>query len=215
MTATTDGIHWLGHDSFRIDGSVTVYIDPWQVGRGAPPADVIFITHDHYDHLSLPDIEQLAGPDTVLVGPAAVTSQVRGVKTVTIAAGGSETVRGVAVSAVSAYNIDKFREPGKVFHPREAGHLGYVIELDGRRVYHAGDTDVIPEMAGVVCDVALLPVSGIYVMTAEEAATACGMISAGAVVPMHYGTVAGSADDAVRLQGLCGVPVVVLPDESA
>lgn len=215
MTATTDGIHWLGHDSFRIDGSVTVYINPWKVGDGMPPADVIIVTHDHYDHLSVPDIQQLAGPDTVLVGPAAVTSQVRGVKTITIAAGGSETVHGVAVSAVPAYNTDKFREPGKVFHPQEAGHLGYVIELDGRRVYHAGDTDVIPEMAGVVCDVALLPVSGVYVMTAEEAATACGVISAGAVVPMHYGRVAGSADDATRLQGLCSVPVVVLPDESA
>ena len=77
MTATTDGIHWLGHDSFRLDGSVTVYIDPWELGEGLPPGDVILVTHDHFDHLSLPDIERLAGPGTVVVGPAAVTSQVR------------------------------------------------------------------------------------------------------------------------------------------
>jgi L-ascorbate metabolism protein UlaG (beta-lactamase superfamily) len=215
MTATTEGIHWLGHDSFRIDGSVTVYVDPWKLGRGMAPADIILITHDHYDHLSAPDIKQLAGPDTVLVGPAAVTSQVRGVETVTIAAGATETVRGVTVRAVPAYNTNKFKAPGQVFHPREAGHVGYVIELDGRRIYHAGDTDAIPEMAGLECDVALLPVSGVYVMTAEEAATACGMISAHAVVPMHYGTVAGSAQDAERLRSLCSVPVEVLPDESA
>lgn len=214
MTATTDGIHWLGHDSFRIDGSVTVYVDPWKLARGAPLADVILVTHDHFDHLSLPDIKRLSGPETVVVGPAAVTSQVRGPQTVTLAPGESTSVKGVQVSAVHAYNTDKFRAPGEVFHPRDDDHLGYVIELDGRRIYHAGDTDHIPEMSGVACDVALLPVSGIYVMTADEAAGACDTISAGLVVPMHYGTVAGNKDDAVRLDSICKVPVAILPNEN-
>ena len=212
--ASTEGIHWLGHDSFRVDGSVTLYIDPWKVGPGAPTADVILVTHDHYDHLSLPDIKKLAGPRTVVVGPAPVTAQLSGLETVTVAAGDAVSVGGVGVTAVPAYNTNKFREPGLTYHPQEAGHLGYIVELDGRRIYHAGDTDAIPEMAGVVCDVALLPVSGTFVMTADEAATACDMISAGVVVPMHYGTVAGSAEDAVRLQEVCGVPVVVLPNEN-
>jgi L-ascorbate metabolism protein UlaG (beta-lactamase superfamily) len=128
--------------------------------------------------------------------------------------GKSASVRGVQVDAVYAYNTDKFRAPGQVYHPRDDDHLGYVIELDGRRIYHAGDTDHIPEMGEVRCDVALLPVSGIYVMTADEAAGACETISAGVVVPMHYGTVAGSRDDAVRFGGLCKVPVSILPDEN-
>ena len=117
------------------------------------------------------------------------------------------------MTAVPAYNVDKFREPGEVFHPREAGGLGYVVELDGRRIYHAGDTDATSEMRDVQCDVALLPVSGTFVMTAEEAAAACGTISAAAVVPMHYGDIVGTAADAARLQQLCGIPVTILPLE--
>jgi len=137
MTATTDGIHWLGHDSFRIDGPVTVYVDPWQLPKGSPPADVILVTHDHFDHLSADDIKLLAKADTVVVGPESVTSQVTGVKTVTVKVGDTVTVQGVTVTAVAAYNTNKFREPGKVFHPQESGYVGYVIEADGRTVFVA------------------------------------------------------------------------------
>lgn len=214
MTATTEGIHWLGHDSFRLDGSVTVYIDPWELVEGLPPGDIILVTHDHFDHLSLPDIDRLAGPGTVVVGPAAVTAQVRGHDTVTLAPGGSAQVKGVTITAVPAYNTSKFRKPGEVFHPRDADHLGYVVELDGRSVYHAGDTDHIPEMDDITCDVALLPVSGTFVMTADEAARACRSVSAATVVPMHYDKIVGGRDDAERLSALCGATVVVLPNEN-
>jgi len=209
-----ENIHWLGHDSFRLEGSSTVYIDPWKLGPAAPPADLILVTHDHFDHLSLDDIARLATPQTTVVGPASVTGQVRDVATVTVKAGDSVTIGGVGVTAVPAYNLDKFREPGHVFHPPEAGYVGFIVELDGRRIYHAGDTDAIPEMRDVQCDVALLPVSGTYVMTAEEAAGACGMVHAAAVVPMHYGDIVGSAADAARFESLCGVPVMVLPQEA-
>jgi len=208
-----ENIHWLGHDSFRLDGSSTVYIDPWKLAADAPPADLILITHDHYDHFSPDDIARLSTPRTTLIGPASVTAQVDGVAAVTLSAGETATVGGVTVTAVPAYNIDKFRQPGEVFHPRAAGGLGYIVELDGRRIYHAGDTDAIPEMRDVRCDVALLPVSGTYVMTAAEAAEACRMISAAAAVPMHYGDIVGTAADAARFEGLCGVPVTVLPFE--
>ena len=206
-------IHWLGHDSFRLDGSSTVYIDPWKLSADAPPADLILITHGHYDHFSPDDIARLSTPRTTLIGPASVTAKVDGVAAVTLCAGETATVGGVTVAAVAAYNVDKFRQPGEVFHPRAAGGLGYIVELDGRRIYHAGDTDAIPEMRDVRCDVALLPVSGTYVMTAEEAAEACRMISAAAAVPMHYGDIVGTAADAARFEGLCGVPVTVLPFE--
>jgi L-ascorbate metabolism protein UlaG (beta-lactamase superfamily) len=208
-----DDIHWLGHDSFRLDGSSTVYIDPWKLPASAPSADLILVTHDHFDHFSAHDIAQVATPRTTLIGPASVTALVDGVAVVTLSAGETATVGGVAVTAVPAYNIDKFRRPGEEFHPRAAGGLGYIVELDGRRIYHAGDTDAIPEMRDVRCDVALLPVSGTYVMTAEEAAEACGMISATAVVPMHFGDIVGTAADAARFEVLCGIPVTVLPLE--
>ena len=208
-----ENIHWLGHDSFRLDGSSTVYIDPWKLRAGAPRADLVLVTHDHFDHFSPHDIARVATPRTTLIGPASVTAQVEGVAAVTLSAGETATVGGVTVTAVPAYNIDKFRQPGEVFHPRAAGGLGYIVELDGRRIYHAGDTDAIPEMREVRCDVALLPVSGTYVMTAEEAAEACRMISAAAVVPMHFGDIVGTAADAARFEGLCGTSVTVLPLE--
>jgi L-ascorbate metabolism protein UlaG (beta-lactamase superfamily) len=208
-----ENIHWLGHDSFRFDGSSTVYVDPWKLGAGAPPADLVLVTHDHFDHFSPHDIARVATPRTTLIGPASVTAQVDGVAALTLSAGATATVGGVTVTAVPAYNIDKFRQPGEVFHPRAAGGLGYIVELDGRRIYHAGDSDAIPEMRDVRCDVALLPVSGTYVMTAEEAAEACGMISAAAVVPMHFGDIVGTAADAARFESLCGIPVTVLPLE--
>jgi L-ascorbate metabolism protein UlaG (beta-lactamase superfamily) len=206
-------IHWLGHDSFRLDGSRTVYIDPWKLGADAPPADLILITHDHFDHFSAEDIALVEAPRTTLIGPASVTAQVDGVTTVTLKAGETATVGDVTVTAVPAYNIDKFRRPGEEYHPRAAGGLGYIVALDGRRIYHAGDTDAIPEMHDVRCDVALLPVSGTFVMTPEEAAGACRMISANAVAPMHFGDIVGTAADAARFKALCGIPVTVLPLE--
>jgi L-ascorbate metabolism protein UlaG (beta-lactamase superfamily) len=208
-----DNIHWLGHDSFRFDGSVTVYIDPWKLPAGQPAAGLILVTHDHFDHLSLPDIGKIAGPETVVVGPVSVTAQIDGPATVTLAAGESAEVRGVQILAVPAYNIDKFRAPGQPYHPRAAGGVGYVVALDGVRYYHAGDTDAVPEMSDIQCEVALLPVGGTFTMTAEEAAQACDLIDAAAAVPMHYGEVIGDVRDAERFRDHCRVPVTILPLE--
>jgi L-ascorbate metabolism protein UlaG (beta-lactamase superfamily) len=208
-----ENIHWLGHDSFRLDGSVTVYVDPWKLPPGQPQAGVVLVTHDHYDHLSLPDIQLVAGPGTVVVGPECVTGQVKDLRTVTLAPDESAEVGGVTVEAVAAYNLDKFRAPGQPFHPREAGYVGYVFALDGVRYYHAGDTDAIPEMKDVRCDIAFLPVSGTYVMTCDEACHACDMVAAQHVVPMHYGDIVGSDDDAERFRAGCRVPVTILPLE--
>jgi L-ascorbate metabolism protein UlaG (beta-lactamase superfamily) len=208
-----ENIHWLGHDSFRLDGGVTLYIDPYKLPAGQPQAGVILVTHEHFDHLSPDDIDQIAGPGTVVVGPAAVTGQIQGLETVTVAAGDSVEVRGVEVLAVPAYNVDKFRAPGEPYHPREAGHLGYVVTSGGVRYYHAGDTDAVPEMAGVHCDVALLPVGGTFTMTSQEAAAACDLIDAVAAVPMHYGEVIGDVRDAEAFRDRCRLPVTILPLE--
>ena len=208
-----ENIHWFGHDSFRLDGTVIIYIDPWKLPAGLPPAGLILITHEHFDHLSLPGITALAGPDTVVVGPASVTSQLANLETVTLAPGDSAEVRGVGIEAVPAYNLDKFRAPGQPYHPKEAGHVGYVIALDGVRYYHAGDTDAVPEMAEVHCDVALLPVGGTFTMTGDEAAAACDLLHTTAAVPMHYGEIVGDAGDAERFRDRCSVPVTILPLE--
>jgi L-ascorbate metabolism protein UlaG (beta-lactamase superfamily) len=119
----------------------------------------------------------------------------------------------VTVEAVPAYNVNKFRSPGVPFHPKAAGHNGYIVTIGGERLYHAGDTDHIPEMAGYRCDVALLPVSGTYVMTADEAAAAAADIAPRVAVPMHYGDIVGNAADVERFKALCekaGVTVAVV-----
>lgn len=208
----TANIHWLGHDSFRIDGKRgVVYIDPYRLKEG-PKADLILITHEHADHASPVDVEKIRKSDTVIVAPAAAAAKLSGAVT-TVAPGDELTVKGVAIRAVPAYNLNKFRSPGVPYHPREAGYVGYVVAVDGVRIYHAGDTDHIPEMAGLAPDVALLPVSGIYVMTAEEAAAAAAAIGPKAAVPMHVGEGIGALEDAARFKATAAVPVVVLPIE--
>lgn len=205
-------IHWLGHDAFRIDGKgATIYIDPYRLKAG-PAADLILITHDHADHASPADVEKIKKPETVIVTTPAAASKLSGdIKTVK--PGDELTVKGVFVRAVPAYNLNKFRSPGVPFHPKEAGHVGFVITVDGVRIYHAGDTDAIPEMAGLAPDVALLPVSGTYVMTVDEAVDAAKAIRPKVAVPMHVGEGIGTLDDAAGFKAKATVPVIVLPIE--
>ena len=165
----------------------------------APPADLILVTHGHYDHFSPQDVERLTTRATWLVGPAAVAERVSG-QVHSIAPGEvleDELVRGVHVAAIAAYNTSKRGPDGEPFHPREAGWVGYEVNVRGERLYHSGDTDVIPEMDSVTgVDVALLPVRGTYVMTPQEAAEAARRIQPRVAVPMHWGEHLGTMDDA-------------------
>jgi L-ascorbate metabolism protein UlaG (beta-lactamase superfamily) len=187
-------IHWLGHDSFRIDAGPTIYFDPFRIEPG-PTADIIFISHDHYDHCSPEDVAKIQGPETVIVTSQSCAMKLTGTLQ-GVAPGESLTVKGIPVRVVPAYNINK------KFHPKKKGWLGFVVQIDGVRIYHAGDTDLIPEMQEIQADIALLPVSGIYVMTAEEAAEAALTIKPALAVPMHYGTLVGEAADAERFSRL-------------
>ncbi len=202
------GMEWLGHDTFRIRaGGRTIYTDPFKLSGGLP-ADLVLITHDHFDHCSPDDVAMIQNAGTVIVATEGCAAKLKG-KVQTIAPGGRLSVAGVEVEAVSAYNTDK------KFHPKANGWVGYVLTVESVRIYLAGDTDYIPEMKHIHCDIALLPVSGTYVMTAEEAVQAALTLRPLVAVPMHYGAIVGSAADAERFkQGLAGqVEVRILPQK--
>jgi len=206
-------IHWLGHDTFRIDGPKIIYFDPYQISEGNPKGDLILISHDHSDHCSPEDVERIRGDDTVIVTIEAAAEKLAG-NTRVVEPGDAVTVHGIEVEAVPAYNVNKFRSPGEPFHPKEAGHVGFVITVGGKRIYHAGDTDPIPEMADLEdIDVALLPVSGVYVMTAEEAIEAARTIEPGVAVPMHVGRGIGSPEAAETFKDGAPIDVAILAME--
>jgi L-ascorbate metabolism protein UlaG (beta-lactamase superfamily) len=214
-----DALDWLGHSGFRITvGRQRVYIDPYRVAAAAPKADLILITHGHYDHYSPQDVELLSREDTELIAPPAVAERMRG-HVHSIVPGEEvepERLRGVAVRAVAAYNTSKRNSDGHVFHPREAGGVGFDVNVRGERLYHAGDTDVIPEMDAVHgVDLALLPVSGTYVMTAGEAAEAARRIQPRLAVPMHWGEHLGTRADAQAFLRQAPVEAIILEKAEA
>jgi len=187
-------IQWLGHDAVRIDAAKHIYFDPFEI-RSGPEADLILITHEHYDHCSPRDVEKIQGRSTVIVTEKDSAKKLSGNIQV-MAPGDSITVKGIKIRAVPAYNIDK------TFHPKNRNWLGFIIEIDGVSVYHAGDTDFIDEMKTIETDIALLPVSGTYVMTADEAAQAALAINPSLAVPIHYGSLVGSNADADRFKNV-------------
>ncbi|MCB2201073.1 MBL fold metallo-hydrolase [bacterium] len=199
----TAPIDWLGHASFRLRGSKVVYIDPWKIDGEPHDGDLVLMTHHHYDHLSPEDIKRAAKPDALLVMPEVAAKKYGLPVGRVFAAGDSLELDGVKVEAVRAYNINK------KFHPADDGGLGYIVELDGTRIYHAGDTDVIDEMEQVRCDIALLPVGGTYTMTAEEAVAAVRKINPRVVVPMHWGDIVGERGDAEYIRDNVPCQVVI------
>ena len=186
-----DKIIWLGHASFKIKGdSKTIYIDPWKIASPSADADIILVGHSHYDHLSIPDVEKISKPTTVLVAPEDCANQLQGEVNI-VKPGDVLNFEDVIVEAVPAYN------PDKAFHPRANNWVGFIVTVDGERLYYASDTDIIPEMAEVRdIQVSLLPVGGTYTMGPKEAAQAAETIKPEIAVPYHYGDIVGSEEDA-------------------
>lgn len=199
-----ENIHWLGHAGFRIDGDKVIYFDPYQIESG-PQADLIFISHDHFDHCSPEDVAKIQGPETIIItekdSAGKLTGDVRVIKP-----GETLVLDGVKILGVPSYNTDKD------FHPRRNGWLGFLVEMSGISIYHSGDTDFIPEMKELNVDIALLPVSGTYVMTADQAVKAALAIGPELAIPMHYGTIVGGNQDAVTFKSALDgkVPVLIL-----
>jgi L-ascorbate metabolism protein UlaG (beta-lactamase superfamily) len=183
-------IEWLGHDCFKIKaGGTTIYTDPFQISAKGN-ADLVLVTHEHYDHCSPADIAKIASKGTEIICSALAAPKLGKWKTTPLKAGQTLEAKGVKVSAVPSYNI------GKPFHPKGTG-IGLLFEIAGVRFYIAGDTDLIPEMKELKgkVDVAFLPVDGTYTMSAEEAAKAVGIICPEIAIPMHYGGEAGKGTE--------------------
>ena len=178
-------IKWLAHASFQIkaNGKI-IYVDLEKYGEAAEKADLILVTHSHTDHCDSDKIKNVRKKDTVIIAPADCVSIIGG--SVKMLKPGEETsVGNIKVKAVEAYNYKRFRSPGNPYHPKGFG-VGYLITAEGKTIYHAGDTDFIPEMRQLGhLDVALLPSGGTYTMDNAEAAEAAIAINPKIVIPMH------------------------------
>ncbi|MBM3329130.1 MAG: MBL fold metallo-hydrolase [Calditrichaeota bacterium] len=201
------GITWIGHASFRIENAGRViYTDPWKLPAGiGGDGDFVLVTHDHYDHLSAPDIRKALKKGGKVIMPECCRLKFptadRYVLPYT-----KLRYEGLDLYVTAAYNTDKS------FHTREMGHVGYILDLDGVKAYQTGDCDAFPHMRDFSCDVVLLPVSGTYVMDPVTAVDAVRMLNPKVAIPMHYGDpdVVGSRADAERFKSLAPCEVVIL-----
>lgn len=189
-----ENIKVLYHSSIKIEKEKIVYIDPFEIDKNYNDADIIMITHSHYDHYSEEDIEKVRKDSTKIVVPNELLADVLGIgfsqdNVITVEPNNKYEVEGMIIETIPAYNTNK------QFHPKENKWVGYIIEIDGARYYIAGDTDITEENQKVNCDVALVPVGGTYTMTAQEAAELINTIKPKIAVPTHYGSIVGTEQD--------------------
>ena len=197
----------LGHAGFIVENGKSVAIDPFKVSLRAGKADIVLITHSHFDHCSIEDIERVAKKGAVIVAPADCQSRLMKLKNVElqiVEVGDQVSFGSLKIDVVPAYNVKK------EFHPKSEGWVGYVLKMGSVIIYHAGDSDFIPEMQKLSGYgkhgnqfVALLPVSGKHVMTAEEALEAAEVLHPDLCIPMHFGEIIGTIGDAERFVELC------------
>ena len=178
--------------SIRIGGDQVLYFDPFRITDARKDADIVFITHPHFDHFSPADIARVCKPETVFIAPESMAAELKAAgitEPVLMKPGESKTISGIAVETVPAYNISK------QFHPKQNGWLGYIVTVGGKRIYAAGDTDATKEAAAVQCDIALIPIGGTYTMNPAEAAELVNRMRPQIVIPIHYGTIVGNPGD--------------------
>ncbi len=201
-------IHFIHHACFRIEiDNIVIYIDPWKL-KNPKKAHFVFVTHEHYDHFSIPDIELISDENTNIILPDNIADELSGYKIKKVKQGDVFNLENIKVEVIPAYNINKN------FHRKSDNKVGYVIEVNGNRIYHAGDTDLTEEMKALGnIDIALLPVGGTYTMNANEAAKAAEIIKPDIAIPMHYGIVAGSVKDAETFKKECKLKVEILKEE--
>jgi L-ascorbate metabolism protein UlaG (beta-lactamase superfamily) len=213
-------VSWTGHDGFRIVGSDNhnrqriIYIDPYQLSnkyQTKNDADIVFVSHDHFDHMSIDDLRQIINDDTSIIAAKECLEKLKELKmndVQGIKPGEKIIAKDLSIEAVHAYNTNK------KFHPKSDDKVGFVISITNNRIYHAGDTDLIPEMESIRPDIAFVPVSGTYVMNAEEAAKAVNELlrPKKIAIPMHYGAIVGTEADAKKFKNLVQIcKVEILP----
>ena len=191
-----ENIEVLYHSSIRINKEKIIYIDPFKIDRNFNDADIIFITHDHYDHYSEEDIDKVINENTTIIIPEELLTKLlrKGINKnaiITVEPNKNYMVQGIKFETISAYNTNK------TFHPKENGWVGYIIIINGIRYYIAGDTDITEENKQVKCDVAFVPVGGTYTMDFKEAASLINEIKPKIAIPIHYGSVVGTEQDAI------------------
>lgn len=190
-----ENIEVLCHSSIRINKEKVIYIDPFKINKNYNDADIIFITHDHYDHYSEEDIDKVIKEDTTIVIPKDLLKKLlkKGINknAIIVAEPNKEyETQGINFNTIPAYNINK------KFHPKENNWLGYIITINNVKYYVAGDTDITDENRKVKCDVAFVPVGGTYTMDFKEAAQLINEIKPKIAVPIHYGSIVGTEQDA-------------------
>ncbi|MFP4656739.1 MAG: MBL fold metallo-hydrolase [Candidatus Woesearchaeota archaeon] len=208
---TLTNIRWLGHSSFLIEAKEggIIYIDPYET-KSDIMADYIFITHSHYDHLSIKDILRISNGETVIFAPLDAKPKLKDFsgKTVYVEPNNIYQHEDIVVYTKPAYNIESS------FHPMSNNWVGYIIEIDSKRYYHAGDTDLLDELKDIEdIFVAMLPVGGTYTMDAEKAAELANTIRPRYAIPMHYGTVVGDKKDAERFKELFNGETIIMSKE--
>ncbi len=206
VRALLEKITWLGHDSFRIAGSKTVYFDPWKLpATVGGDGDLVLVTHEHYDHCSPADIKKALGSGGKVIMAESCRRAYPKADVYTLPYV-RHNLAGLDIYATAAYNINK------KYHLREYGHVGYIVTLDDVKIYHAGDCDAFPHMRDFQCDIALLPVSGTYVMDPGEAVEACNMLKPQVAIPMHWGdpAVVGTRRMAEQFKAAAPCEVVIL-----
>ena len=214
-------LRWLGHSGFLIKGARTMYIDPYNISSDFGKADIILITHSHYDHCSIADMQKIVKEGTVIIIPADAQSKITRfnvpIKIQVMGPNQEIALGNIRISTLPAYNIDKS------FHPKDEEWFGYLIKINDVLIYHAGDTDKIQEMHKLTGHgnrginlIALLPIGGRFTMDAEEAAEAAEIIKPSLAIPMHYGSVVGDKSDAEEFVSLCeekGIKAMILEKE--
>jgi L-ascorbate metabolism protein UlaG (beta-lactamase superfamily) len=198
-----DKIQWLGHASIRIEAEKIIYIDPWKI-KGGPKADLILISHSHHDHLSPVDIEKIRKKGTVIVAAADAAAKLSG-DVRALKPGDKETVEGITIEAVPAYNI------GKPYHPKANQWIGFILTVEGKTIYYGGDTDAVPEMKAIKADIWILPVGGTYTLSAKEAAEVVNMFRPQVAIPIHCGDLVGTLEDAATFKKLSKTSVEIKP----